>query len=320
MFLHNYTLAVIIPVFNAEKYLYTTLKSLIENITNDIRIIIINDGSTDNSLNICKEFSQKVSGINIISQKNEGPSAARNAALANVKEKYVTFLDADDAYEPKTLKSACNYLADNPTDVLFLQVKRITVKKKTTYTVKFDNIEKKTGAEVQRLWCHGDKRICGYSWGKIYNRNLLEGIQFPQNMRFAEDMYFLTDIIAKIQNAVFFSKGSYHYYERMGTPTTSEWTAEKSRQLQKAYIHRWDMARNMQLPLFDQIAAWRQCLDLFVAECKSFPKSDWIASYSDKIMHHSYSWMQLVKNSGDLRRGICMLKNLLLTKFLNYKN
>ena len=86
-------ISVIVPVYNAEKYLVQCLNSIINQTFKDIEIICINDGSTDNSLKILKEFSEKDSRIKIINQKNSGVSIARNKGIDTASGDYIFFVD-----------------------------------------------------------------------------------------------------------------------------------------------------------------------------------------------------------------------------------
>lgn len=93
-------LSIIIPVYNKEKYLTETLNSVLAQTYTNSEVLLINDGSSDNSLRICKEFHGKCERIRIINQENSGASAARNQGIEAAKGKYVIMLDADDTIEP----------------------------------------------------------------------------------------------------------------------------------------------------------------------------------------------------------------------------
>ena len=96
--------SVIIPVYNVEKYLEEALESVINQTLKDIEIIIINDGSTDRSLEIAKGYALKDKRIKIIDQKNQGLSVARNRGIENAKGKYIYFMDSDDYIALETLE------------------------------------------------------------------------------------------------------------------------------------------------------------------------------------------------------------------------
>lgn len=96
--LENLKLSIIIPVYNTEKYVGECLDSSVEQdiLKNEYEIICIDDGSTDGSLNVLTEYSNKYENIHVYSQKNQGVSAARNAGISVASGKYVWFVDSDD--------------------------------------------------------------------------------------------------------------------------------------------------------------------------------------------------------------------------------
>ena len=99
-------ISIIVPVYNVEKYLEQCLESLLNQTYKNIEIIVVNDGSTDQSLDILKKYSFKDNRIKLYSQKNQGISAARNTALEHINGKYVMFVDSDDWIEINTCEIA----------------------------------------------------------------------------------------------------------------------------------------------------------------------------------------------------------------------
>ena len=98
--------SVIVPVYNVEKYIRKCLDSIVSQTLNDLEIILVNDGSTDTSPAICEEYKRKDERIKMITQKNQGLSAARNAGLKDATGEYVIFIDSDD------------YIAENMLEIL----------------------------------------------------------------------------------------------------------------------------------------------------------------------------------------------------------
>ena len=114
----NILLSVIIPVYNADKYLKNTFDSLIsQTVFQNLEIIIINDGSTDNSRNICEEFQKNYDNAVLINQQNFGVSAARNAGIKISRGKYITFLDADDYIENNLYEKELDLIISNNADI-----------------------------------------------------------------------------------------------------------------------------------------------------------------------------------------------------------
>ena len=114
-------ISVIIPVFNVEEYLEECLLSVVNQSFKDIEIICINDGSTDNSLNILENFKKKDSRFKIITQKNKGVGASRNIGLKHAEGKYIYFLDSDDYIDLKTLEKLYKNIKSNNSDVVLFK-------------------------------------------------------------------------------------------------------------------------------------------------------------------------------------------------------
>src|SRR5699024_896925 len=95
----NNLVSVIVPVYNAEPYLYKCVNSILNQTFDQVEIILINDGSTDNSVEICHTLATNDSRINVINQHNQGPSAARNRGIEEASGEFIQFVDADDVIE-----------------------------------------------------------------------------------------------------------------------------------------------------------------------------------------------------------------------------
>jgi glycosyltransferase involved in cell wall biosynthesis len=111
-------LTIIIPVYNAARYLRKTIDSILNQLRNDVEIIFVDDGSKDNSLEILKEYGEKNENIHIYHQENLGAPAARNFGLAYAKGEYVLFFDSDDLIEPKSIEYCLNRIKSKDTDLL----------------------------------------------------------------------------------------------------------------------------------------------------------------------------------------------------------
>lgn len=304
-------LSIIIPVYNAAIYLPKSLSVLQAELPPGSEVILVNDGSTDDSLAICQRFINGGKDFFVFSQANAGPSAARNHGLKEARGRYITFLDADDEFSPGTLLSACDYLRKCDTQILFQQVERCTFNGNRHFEVKYDALQELNGTELFNLWCRNSPSVRGFFGGKIYSRHLLDGVVFPEDMRFAEDMYALSDILVKTQKAVLFPTGSYLYYQRPDTPTTGAWTVKKSRWLLKAYIHRWECSVIENFPIDDQTHAWSHALALFVAERRSFPDENW-TDIRKQLKARACSLSQVQQSSLSFKRKLGLLRNILI--------
>ncbi len=111
-------ISVIIPVYNAQRYLAETLDSVLNQTYKDFELILVNDGSTDNSLEILREYEKKDSRVKVITDENHGAPHARNLGFDNSKGEYIMFFDADDIMEPRALEILSAHMSENDCDLV----------------------------------------------------------------------------------------------------------------------------------------------------------------------------------------------------------
>lgn len=170
-------ISVIIPVYNTEKYLKLCLDSVLNQTLKDIKIICVNDGSTDNSLSILQEYANKDDRVTLISKENGGLSSARNAGLEKVNSDYVFFLDSDDTIEIDTLEIMYNKMIKNDVDVVICDVNCINEKdinpeireNKQNWFLRFKNIEGK-----HEIPLDVKSKICSVAWNKLYKMSIIK--------------------------------------------------------------------------------------------------------------------------------------------------
>ena len=116
--------SIIIPVYNVEKYVKRCIESVINQDFEDYEIILVNDGSTDSSLEICKQYTNN-SHVTIISKENEGPSSARNCGMQCSCGKYIVFLDSDDSIAPGSLRQLYEVTKTYDSDLFCINAKTV---------------------------------------------------------------------------------------------------------------------------------------------------------------------------------------------------
>jgi glycosyltransferase involved in cell wall biosynthesis len=207
-------ISVVIPVYNIpEKYLRKCLESVINQTLAEIEIILINDGSTNDSLKILEEYAQRDSRIILINKKNEGVSVARNIGLEIARGEYIGFVDADD------------WIDKNFYEVLYKTAKRENADIVMTYFDMF-YISKQSIIMDGCLWCH--------IWNKVFRRKILEmgDIRFPKNYPAAEDEQFYR-FARYFQNKTVFVKcnnvGMYYYRQQRQNSLTA--TPQKNKNI-----------------------------------------------------------------------------------------
>ncbi|GET45348.1 glycosyltransferase family 2 protein [Capnocytophaga felis] len=202
-------LSIIIPVYNTEKYLEDCVSSLFDQHIpqGDFEIILINDGSTDGSLQICNQLSEKHENICVIDQENKGQSVARNVGLKQAKGKYIYFIDSDDYLNSGYLGDFLKIIDDNNLDFLGFQLYH-TSERYTPYI--------KT--EVLKIEVEGDgmniidnhNYYNGSCWF-IFEKAIAENLSFEEG-RVCEDVIFTTELLLKVKKGRVYKNRIYGYF------------------------------------------------------------------------------------------------------------
>lgn len=210
-------ISVIIPVYNAEKYIRECLESVINQTYPELEILIIDDGSTDNSYAICKKYEEQDSRITVLHQENQGASVARNLGLKHVTGQYVGFVDSDDVlsvhmYET-LLKGMQRYNAN--IGICNIQV----------FRGQFRTIDAVGKIRVDYV-CEQKKELFKYALSvsqsvgnKLFDIRLFKNIQFPEG-QLTEDGYIVYDLLYRSRRVYFSSLNGYYYRKYTGSSTT----------------------------------------------------------------------------------------------------
>lgn len=244
-------ISIIIPVFNAENYLKKSIESIINQTYPAWELILVDNGSEDNSFCICREYAKQDERIEVLHQyQNRGVSEARNLGLEKACGKYLTFLDADDWVEPDYLEQLLKMQKETGADMVVCQYKKVYDADREGADGSFDdngedaeetatvNCEPKAYTKAEYL---EQCLLEGYThcWGVLYKTALLDGIRFPSKLTIGEDALFLIDAVLQAEKIVVTGYAGYQYY-------INENGAMK-RKFTPSYM--------------DQITCWQQAMD-----------------------------------------------------------
>jgi len=277
-------ITVIVPVYNVENYLEKCLDSLINQTYKNLEIIVINDGSTDNSGEICQEYAQKDNRIVYIEKENGGQAEARNIGLDRMTGSYVTFVDSDDwvevDYVETLYKKITEYQADiavgnyysfNQTEGMYY----FHIFGDSYYEKVYDNV-----SIFENLYESQDMKKFAFifPWGKLYKASLLDDLRFD-NGKLAEDAYLNQKIYLLAERIVYLNKGLYAYCQREGSSSRA-WTEEWMHALVDTMSERITLLANMGYPLEKHLAVYRQMLEVSLANGQASGLSD-TATYKE---------------------------------------
>ena len=211
----NKLVSLIVPVYNVDEYLPICLDSIERQDYSQLEVILVDDGSTDNSGNICDKFAKEmhIFTVKVIHQKNSGVSAARNQGIKLATGKYLAFIDSDDYVSPEYISKM--YLAMKKFDADYV-VSRIQ-QPDEELSIKKDIQVLETSEIKERLKIRGS--VCG----KLYVTDLIQcnSLEFPLNQKSAEDTIFNLRYIPLTRRMVFIPDNLYFYIQRNNSATHS---------------------------------------------------------------------------------------------------
>lgn len=194
-------ISIIIPIYNAEKFLNKCLDSVCKQSYKDIEVILIDDGSKDNSSSIARKFANVDKRIKFISQSNQGVSSARNKGLDLVEGDYVLFVDADDWIELDTVEILVNHMESYNVDIVCFQ---------NDYVMNnfSDGEIWDKNKIVEEFLIHKDLR--GSLGNKLFKKEFIGNSRLDETIKYGEDALFLWEIILKISSMLIISDILYH--------------------------------------------------------------------------------------------------------------
>ena len=213
-------IAIVVPIYNAEKYLKECVESLLEQTYTNLQIILVNDGSQDNSIKICNELKEKDNRILVINGKNEGVSKARNKGIDVTDAKYIMFVDADDYILPSYVEDMYNFMNQNNIDAV-----------KTGWT-RFNDNEKKQLSFIEEDYqifnsnqivefILKNNRYFNSACTILYSLEIIKKnkIHFETNLKHGEDTLFFIDYLNVCKRIGYIKNTGYCY--RFNSSSTS---------------------------------------------------------------------------------------------------
>ncbi|OZG65393.1 glycosyl transferase [Bifidobacterium hapali] len=205
--------SVLVPVYNVEKYVDECLRSIQNQTFVDFEVVIVNDGSTDKSKEICEKYVSSDKRFHLYSQSNMGLASARNTSLRYARSEYVAFVDSDDYIDPDYLFKLVEVINKYKVDISicnkilsFDSGKRI-VESNTFFSNKV--ITPSEALRALNSWQSFNTAV----WGKLFKRSLFDGISFPAG-KLSEDAYVIFELFGKAKNGVYFRPDALYYYRQ----------------------------------------------------------------------------------------------------------
>lgn len=310
----------IVPVYNAEKSLDRCINSIINQSYTNIEIILINDGSIDNSKLICNKYAKEDNRVHVEHIKNSGVSNARNTGLNLASGEYIVFVDSDDYLEDDMLVSLVKYIKKYNSDIIVFdpvfEDKNGNILKFVTKNIEQDRLyTNKDILDIIFPWIYGNiydqlnviKRAAEKNkdvypdcynapWQSIYKKSLIDNHRFNLKFNIYEDLLFNLEVLANANNIVYCEKPLYHYICNDGNSLSTKYhcdfinTKVKLFEEMKMIVDRYKLPQKLKDDLNYRIAS--DIISVFINESKN--KNGIIEQYKNLRKYVDYP---IIKNS-----------------------
>lgn len=203
-------ISIIIPIYNSEKYLTHCLDSILKQTYQDFEVILVNDGSTDNSAKICDNYTITDARFKVIHKQNQGVSIARNTGISYAKGEYISFIDSDDWIENDYLKNMINIATSSADLIVSGVIYDYSIENHKTKTVK-DNIFNICDSNFFHELVKS--RLLFGPVAKLYKTDIIKSkkIKFPEDISYGEDRLFNYEYLKYVTKIATINSCNYHY-------------------------------------------------------------------------------------------------------------
>lgn len=242
--MNNPKVSIIVPVYNLDGYIEQSVRSLFAQSYQNVEIILVDDGSKDNSLSIIKQLAAVDSRVVYTSQLNGGAAKARNTGLSLATGDFVTFVDGDDMLSPNAISDNIGYFIDEKIDWVAFSIRRVDaegnyIQTKGVYEDFIIPSHEEISSESFVPYFYS-RKLSGVACAAIYRKSSIDSISFTEG-KFYEDSIYFIDLLCNTKNAILSPKGEYLYVDRDGSSQKaaldyrhldSSWYAHKKRMTQ----------------------------------------------------------------------------------------
>lgn len=286
---NNILVSVLVPAYNVEKYLPQCLDSIVNQTYQHLQVVVVDDGSKDNTLSIAQEYAAKYSFVEVYHQENAGVATARNNLLSHVKGDYVLFVDSDDWIEQDMVEFLVDKVQTYNAEVVTCGIVVNNTEISSDYRQKIWNKE----TVIEKFLFH--KELSGSLWNKLVKTSLLHNIRFHSQISYGEDALFCWLVFQQICTLVWTDRQLYHYRKNMNSISRQKWTPDK-----KGTGHLvWQTICD------DVVKSWPQYLDIARAR---FALEDMWALYFASLCNYKYNEHIKIRQQNIRKNLYCIRK------------
>ena len=293
----NQLVSILVPVYNVESYLSQCLDSLINQTYNNLQIVLIDDGSKDNSWSIMQDYATKDNRIEIYHQENAGVATTRNNLLEKIKGEYVLFVDSDDWIELDMVEFMIDKAINEGTDMVVCGNVVNDTRPALDYTEEIWPQDKVIKEFLRHVHFNGSL------WNKLISFRLLKKQPtFHREISYGEDALFIWQLIQEVQNVVVTNKQLYHYRMNEGSLSHAKWSPNK---MGTGHIV-WGLLEKdtkEKYPQFTDIASTSFVVSdmwqLYYSALSNYPKDEYIDMYQKHVKNN----LDLIRKTDTITRN-----------------
>lgn len=294
--------SIVIPVYNAERYIDDCLKSLIDQTYENVEIILIDDGSKDSSYDICLRYTKKYEFIKLYKKKNGGPSSARNLGIDKSNGDYICFVDSDDSVKANYVEK----LVENSADLIISGVTEVYDNNKKDKSM-CEIIQKYNNEEIYDKFLEASESdVFNSPFCKLYKKNIIDNhnLKFDESIRMGEDLIFNIHYLKYCKSLIIIPECLYYYNKSaVGSLTKkfefTRWNTEK------VVYHEYKKLYEF-YDLYEKNKSQIDCMLLLGAK-----KTIYILCMSDIKLNDSIKYIKKISNDEEI---------LKVTKYVRPKN
>lgn len=265
----KFLISIVIPIYNAEKYLEECLNSIKNQTYQNFEVIMVNDGSKDHSETICKRFLEDDSRFRYFDKENGGVSSARNVGLDNVEGDYITFIDADDWVDENHLELLITTVKKDHSDIVvssYKQFNNIDIFYLRAYTIQEKyllNFEKMNRDDFLTIFPKlMSANVCfNNAVAKLFRKELVNNLRFDTSIKYGEDLDFYFRLYLNVDSISYVDEPTY-IYRSHGDSTTSNFNQEHAEQELNIFKQMYEKIQEIGLPSIHYFNKLKKLLEL----------------------------------------------------------
>lgn len=239
----NPAVSIIVPIYNVEKYIGRCVKSILNQTFKKYELLLVNDGSTDGSINVCRELVKDDARVKILNKVNGGLSDARNFGIDNSIGEYIIFIDSDDYVDKDFVKELYTSIKNNDAEVAICGFSEVDDSSRVLSRNKPASKEIISGRELLEYFYQPGGVVNEVIWNKIYRRDVFSEVRFATG-KYYEDGFIIAPLYWNVDKVALIRKCLYFYVKRSGSIMNSSLSEKKLRDSDETYLYRMDFFKS----------------------------------------------------------------------------